>query len=184
MLWREASELAERSRDVTVATRIKIIPVVEAFLDGKLEDALRIYDIRLREAQEAGVGPNVIPAPVHLYAHLGILEERFEGITGPGRSWRSFRAFANSVLGRHEEAQIGRQEFKSIEDSNDESGHQILLYTLASAVVSADKNLVSKVLPRLASLEACFCIEGSPFSIGRLRGEGAVLLGDGDIALA
>ena len=103
-IWRELAELAERTRDATLAV-VAMSPSVElAMLDGRLDDVLAAVEAAAARADELGVGedPNRFQWARALI-HLGRADESIPRLGDPGRPAQLARAMCLAHLGRHDE---------------------------------------------------------------------------------
>ena len=135
-----------------------------------------------------------LPAPHKCLRRIGFLfdlgrgtAEALKPYESPIRPARAKKALILAYLGRHDEANAIREQFRNIGSAQDESSAHVLLALYEAAVLGSDVETVGALLPRLAPLASQLKPGyGNEFagSIGRLLGDGSLLLGKLDEAKA
>jgi hypothetical protein len=174
--WSELAELAGRSRDTSLTILALSGPVLIAFIDGRLEEALALHEAQKARAQELGVtAPGLQKPPVLLGRAAEFLSEWED----PGRPVQARRAVLLAHLGHREEALTIRERFGDLGSDHDESGLHVLVDLLEVAVVCQDEDTAQRLMRRLSPLagEGFFSNAGHGVSIGRLCGGAAKFLG-------
>jgi tetratricopeptide (TPR) repeat protein len=186
--WRDLAQLAERTRDTGIITAARGIPVFERFIDGQLEDAWSLGDALRTEAREMGVGlaglaavPDFWPLGIRLLVYLGRPAEITPKTDLPGRAGQAFGSVALAHAGHLEAAANIVQRFGNVGSPEDESGMQVLICSLEVAILCENKDLVEALVKRFAPF-ARELYHSTGLSIGRLLGNGSLLLGKPDEA--
>jgi len=182
--WRDLEELADHTRDVSVAVWASESAILEAFLDGRLEEMMGLVNVRRARGEATGIRM-VAEAAIacgRALLHLGRGDDGLQTIPTAGRPSLAVRANYLAHLGRDEEVRAGRNEFTGIERDEDESGTIVLVNLLEAAVLTGDLATVAALARRLAPLAPFAWCASAATSYGRLLGGAAVLLGEPDKA--
>jgi tetratricopeptide (TPR) repeat protein len=187
-VWRDLAQLAERTRDVGIITAARGMRDFEKFIDGQLEDAWSLGDALRTEAREMGLGlggiwavPTIWPLGIRLLIYLGRPAEITAETDLPGRATQAFGAVALAHAGHLDAAANIVRRFGNVGSPEDESGSQVLLSSLEVSILCENKDLVEALVKRFAPF-ARELHHGHGVSIGRLLGNGSLLLGKPDEA--
>ena len=190
MLWRELAQLADRTRDTSLTVHAMDPPAQLAFLDGRVEEAIARWESLHAQAQELGVSPGSLLAPVRQRFAVGRGDPdaltAWEQVVN-NRPAQAGRAVILAYLGRHEEAHSIRERFGDVGSDEDESSWSILLNLLEVAILGGDLATVRALARRVAPLADRLHVVGTfalGGSVGRLLGEASALLGKPDEARA
>ena len=149
--WSDLRELADRTRDTTLASLAEFGPVILAYLDGRIEEALALAESARASASERGVGFIALLNPWLLSSYLGRdVEYGLEGYDRPVRPAQAQRARVLSHLGRHSEARAIRESFGDIGSDQDESSQGLFEALFEAAILGGDQETARALLPRFA----------------------------------
>ncbi|HLA65469.1 MAG TPA: LuxR C-terminal-related transcriptional regulator, partial [Candidatus Saccharimonadales bacterium] len=180
-VWRELRELAQRTRDATLAVLATSSAGVLAVVDGRFADAIAVFEAQ--EAGEAGLGVGAATTGradrvgVQALISVGRGGEALARIEDSGRPVQATRAMCLAHLGRHQEARAIRARFGDVGSDDDESGIGTLARLLEAAVLSRDTPTAQALACRLAPLAPIPCAKEG-VSYARLLGDAAALLGE------
>jgi tetratricopeptide (TPR) repeat protein len=184
-VWRELTDLAERTQDASISVMAMGCPCYLSFLDGRLEEALTLAQAAWTKARELNV-LYVDTNPPELIFYLGgMTEKTLDLYDGLGRPAQTVRALVLAYLGRHSEARAIREKFGDLGAQEDATASSILLTLFEAAILGSDADTVRALLPRLAPLAAQLNLGfGSTFSgsIARDLGDASALLDKPDEA--
>jgi eukaryotic-like serine/threonine-protein kinase len=189
MLWHELVELAEHTQDRTLRIQALLSPALVAFVDGRLEESVTLYESAAATALQLGVGifahREMVAAPLLYLGHgtdavLEELRELYERI--PGRFGQSRAALVLALLGCHAQARAIRERFGDIGSEHDETSMGILSNLLEAAILGSDRDTLRALVPRFAPFGRALRISRIQsfephLSVGRLLGTATALLG-------
>jgi DNA-binding CsgD family transcriptional regulator len=184
-VWREVLHLAESTADTALMESAQFVISRQAFLDGRLEDAIaaarplasdaRARVLLMRRARS-------LTARALHYLGRG-REVALADFASPNRTIQATRATVLGRLGECDEERRVRARFGNVGDSADESGLTVLVDLLEASVGCGDTAAVAGLYER--QLPLANRLQGQNMvSIGRLLGEAAVALGRPDDARA
>jgi hypothetical protein len=185
--WRELHELAERTRDTTLAVFAIQPEAYLAMVDGKLEDAVAAFTASEVRAEALGVSSAAGGSRRYLIRcllYLGQGEEALTRSEGPGRPTQGARAACLAHLDRHEEARAIRERFGDISSDEDETNLGILVTLLDAAVLGGDRETAQALARRLAPFAPYPCAKEVGVTYARLLGGAAALVGERERARA
>jgi tetratricopeptide (TPR) repeat protein len=184
-VWQEASQIAERIRDVALSFSVMFNQPRLLFMDGKVAQAVDAAENLLARALDSGVGWSET-----WKRHLFDLGQGNEAILSsfelPARPSQAERSVILARLGRYEEARAIRERFEGIASETDPSACHIIINLLETAIRTSDLGTVRDLSHRLADYSGRLAMNlqwhGFGHSVGRHLGEGAVLLGQSEQA--
>jgi tetratricopeptide (TPR) repeat protein len=178
--WTDLGDLAARSRDVTVSTWAASFDVQFAFLEGRLEEAVALWESSKAAAEAAGLqtftgGSQAIRSLIY----LGRTTDA-ESLYPPGRFRPQLAMRANLLahLGRTRDAIQLFDEFKGIDADDDASGVFLLSLILEASVLANHESTMRALVRRMTPLVDDPCEHTVCTSIGRLLGSASRVLGD------
>jgi tetratricopeptide (TPR) repeat protein len=180
-VWHDLEQLAERTRDATLAVLTMAPHVLLAVVEGHLDDAVAAHEAQQTRAEELGVGATTPGSNffwVRAMLYLGRGSEALTRYEGASRPIEAARAMCLAHLGRHQEASAIRDRFGDVGSDQDESSMQILTALLEAAILGEDKGTAQGLARRMAPLAPYPCAKGLGVSYVRLLGGAAALHGD------
>jgi tetratricopeptide (TPR) repeat protein len=180
---RELSALAERTQDGNVSLSARANEALRLVLDGHLEEAMDHAKSTFEMGQDLGIY-SIAPTRSALQAavYLGREQEVLEFDSNPTYAPFS-RAFV-AAFGRMGDSSFSPDERSFMEartvsaDMARFATTQALAETLARATKLADKDLVRGLLDVVDEADAFFSVPTNIFSLLRLAGNGAAMLGE------
>jgi tetratricopeptide (TPR) repeat protein len=178
--WVELRQLAEHTRDMTLRVWAKGGPGLLAFVDGRIDEAIALFETAETEARDLGTRSGIVDA-ARLPFYLGRgTEQALAAFDIPVRPIQAHRALILALLGRHTEAQAIRERFGDIGSQSDESADTILFALFEAAILGSDEATTRALSGRLTAAADRLMFSSGYFCTGstaRLLGEAAVLLG-------
>jgi tetratricopeptide (TPR) repeat protein len=184
--WNELGELAVRTRDTTLSTWAKAVPVTVAFLDGRIAEASELADAAMASAREQGISLTWVDT-CRLSCLLGRGREQWlEALDRPLRGMQCYRSVVLANLGRRDEVEEIIERFFGAMGSDDDESSAGILFALLEACLLVQLTAPVRLLVRrlLPYADRLAMTGGSQFggSGARMLGDGAVLLGQPDQA--
>jgi tetratricopeptide (TPR) repeat protein len=184
--WNELGDLAERTRDTTLSTWAKAVPVTVAFLDGRIAEASELANAAMASAREQGISLIWVDS-CRLSCLLGRGREQWlEALDRPVRGMQAHRSVVLANLGRRDEVQAIIERFFGAMGSDDDESSAGVLFALLEACLLVQLTAPVRVLVRrlLPYADRLAMTGGSQFggSGARLLGDGTALLGQPDRA--
>jgi tetratricopeptide (TPR) repeat protein len=179
-LWKELELIAQQTNDATSKTQAIVPPVLLAFMNGLLEDAVA-QSVAVETAREQ-VSTRTLPfrQPMTALFYLGRIEEVDEESLsfGPTRTTRAALALYYAYSGRFAEAKDITKTFEGISSAEDDTSAGILGALFQAALLGGDLETIGPLAARMGQtpVRAQPTLGQGFVSMARLLGEAAALL--------
>jgi DNA-binding CsgD family transcriptional regulator/tetratricopeptide (TPR) repeat protein len=180
--WQELQQLAEHTRDATVALRVREVEAARAYLDGDLDTAVATVDAAAKEVGAFGGYqiPQVYEIAIRALFERGQLaEERLAPLELGARQVQALRAMTLALLGHCDEAQEVRAQFGQVGSVDDDTAVFNMTCLLEVSTRCNDRGTAAVLVTKLAPLAGRL---SRSVSFGRLLGRTAAMLGQFDDA--